>query len=211
MTLGDICRRVLQKIDDLSNDLYSAIEVSDAINLAKDEVLSLTRIYTDQYPQSSTTITFGVGDKEKTLPTDCLDVLKVEYYDVSGSVPQKRAVIDFMDQESRENSAFYIRRTNRTTIYLGRKYTQNAISVIVYYRPTVDDSATTITTATTATYSFGPDPSDNLIVVKAANYLRGSRDRKLLMEEEQRWERVYVENMSRFNRSPRRVRYVRGA
>lgn len=210
MTLGELCRRVMQKVDDVNGDLYSPTEFSDAINLAKDEVLSLTRIYTDQYPQSSTTATFGVGDKEYKLPDDCLDVLKIEYYDVSGSVPQKRAIIDFMDQESRENSAFYIRRTNRTTIYLGRKYTQNAISVIVYYRPTVNDTAS-ITTATTATYSFGPDPSDNLIIVKAANYLRGSRDRKLLMDEEQRWERIYVENMSRFNRSPRRVRYVREA
>ena len=210
MTLGDLCRRVMQKVDDVNGDLYSATEFSDAINLAKDEVLSLTRIYTDQYPQTSTTIAFGVGDKEIALPTDCLDVLKVEYYDVSGSVPQKRAIIDFMDQESRENSAFYIRRTNRTTIYLGRKYTQNAISVLVYYRPVVDDTSS-ITTATAATYSFGPDPSDNLIVIKAANYLRGSRDRKLLIEEEQRWERIYVENMSRYNRSPRRVRYVRGA
>jgi len=211
MTLGELCRRVLTNVDDVNNTLYSAEETSDAINQAKDQVLNLTRIYTDQYPQTSTTISFSAGTKEAALPTDCLDVLLVEYYPSSTSAPDKRRVVNFGNQYEIQASGFYIRRTGATTIYLGRQNPDEAISVIVYYRPSLADT-TNITTATTASFTFGPTPADNLIVITATNILLAARSRRTQDLNEQKWNGMYLEVLSRFNQaSNRHVNYVRGS
>lgn len=208
--MGEILRRVLANVDDTSLTLYSDVEASDAVNLAKDEVVNLTRIYTDQFPQTSTTLAFDSGVKEVALPTDCLDVLLVEYYPTSTSAPNKRRTVTFGNQHELEASGFYIRRTNYNTIYLGRNDPDSAISVVVYYRPTVADHTATITTATTASFTFGPTPADNLIIIKATNILLSARSRKTQMENEMKLNQMYLEVLSRFNQAEPRHVHLKG-
>ena len=212
MTSGAMALRVRNNVEDPNADLYSVAAVEQAINESKDEVLSLVRIFTDQFPQSTTAVTFSVGTSEVALPSDFLEPLKLEYTPTGSSVAEKRRFVDFRRLDDSEDGAFSIRRVDEATAYLRRANTDSAFSATLYYVPNVSDL--TITTTTTTSFSFGPAPTNNLIVIKATVLLLSQRKKREQMvmsaNREDKVQAQLQENLSRmYNKAtPRYVNYI---
>lgn len=205
MNFTTLTNRVLQNVEDRSNDIYSVAEVTDAINDAKDQVFSLVRIWTDEFPQANTTITFAIGDLEKPLPSDFLSILRAQSTADSALPPQAHQVIDFRNQDNNHYNlqALYVRRISDGSYVLGRRYSDQALTVTVYYKPSVADL-----TSGSSSFSFGPPPADNLIIIKATLQLLGSRKRNTAywQQREQKMEIQLSDNLKDTNdASPRYV------
>ena len=211
MNLGEMAIRVRDNVADPNGEIYSASEVSNALNNGKDEVLLMVRSYSNEWPQSSTTITFAAGDKEKALPSTFLSIKRVEYYSTGSTAPWPRRVVNFNDQDDAEDSSFYVRREGASTVYLGRRDTSEAITVTVYFICDVSDTSS-ITTGTTASITFGPAPTNNLIVLKATIQLLAARKRdpSFFVNRENVFAAEFAKVLSK-TAQPRYVRHIRGS
>lgn len=178
MIFSTLETRVRQNIEDVNSDYYSAVEVVAHINDAKDNVLSLVRIFTDKFPQATETITFAVGDEEKAMNANFLHLVRVESTGSGQTQPYHHDLINFQDIDAVNQylaqQDLYIRRDSAGITYLGRRNSTLALTVTTYYITDVSD----LTTASTASFSIGPPPADNLIIVKATISLKAARDRK---------------------------------
>jgi hypothetical protein len=210
LTFTNIKTRVLALVEDPNQDIYTdSTELNNAVNDAKDQVFSLVRIFTDEYPQANANIAFAATDTEKALPTDFLEILRAESI-VSGSTTSKKhRIIDFRQQDFSEQLVdtqdLWIRRKSDGTQVLGRKYPGATLTVTIYYVPDVSDIS-----SSSATYNFGPPPIDNLIILKSVIYLLLSRGRKesarSYMAREQKLEGQLQENLKMMDKSD--TRYV---
>ena len=179
-TVGEIAVRVSKLVEDPNGDIYGAptsdnTEMTDAIGTAKDEVLSLVLVHSKKYPQTSEAIAFTAGTKEVAITTPPFKVLYAESTPTGGTKTQRHNFGLQQDQDEwSDTRQLYLRRISDGTVNLGRRYTDDAVTVTVF---TVVDVAD-ITIASGNAYTFGPTPADVLIQYKAAIILLLSRGRK---------------------------------
>jgi len=190
-------------VEDVNQDVYSTAEVQDAINDAKDQVLTLLRIFSDEFPQTDTTVSFADGDREKALPSDFLKMLRIESTPPGSALPFQHFTDDFRSQDHfSATNDMYIRPKADGTYVLGRRWKDSgALTATIYYVADVAD-------ITSGSYTFGPPPTNNLIQAKAIVALLASRGRRTAdwLQREFRIEQALQEILSRLDDSgPRYV------
>lgn len=174
LTYNELTARVLYNVQDPNNDIYPSGEVDDKINEAKDEVLALVQEYTDLFPQSSTSIAFAAGEKEKDLPADFIEPLYIESTIEGIDSPRRHNIEDFRNKNLiRINDDLFLRKEADGQWVIGRVYGDTALTITVYYVGDVDDQTTD-----GVGFTFGPKPADNLIIVIATHRLLFSRRRE---------------------------------
>ena len=209
MNVSTILIRVQSQIEDVNADLYSTTEVLSAINTAKDEVLSEVITNSDTLLQSSEVISFGVGDKEKTLTASPLGILRIESTPTGSSETYSHPVSDFREQDNFPNGdiqGLYLRVNTTSQYILGRRNTDESLVVTVFYIADVSD------VLSTGSIVFAPVPACNLITTKATNILLASRNRHnpIFLRQEEVQKALLSEVLQKLNRtSPRYVHFVR--
>lgn len=210
MIVSEFIARVRYYIEDKNSLLYDPAEVLAALNEAKDEVLSLIRIFTDAFPNAAISFDFAVGETAKTTTVDILKILKVYSYDSNG---YERSHTIKPTQFAHEFNLDYpediqYSRTSNGTYTFGRRNSEEALTLIINYVPNVADFLNSLTDI-----NFGPPPTNNLIINKAALILLDSRKRtesaRRLEPRIAKLEMQLQENLATFsNAGPRYVHYV---
>lgn len=175
LTFAEIELRVRQNVEDINSDVFATAEVQDAINNAKDEVYSLVRIYTDKVPQSNTSVTIPAGSAEASLPAGFLEPVLVESTPTGATQPVRHTIRDFRHKDYYDDCSpqdLYIRYKSDGTLVIGRKDSTAALVLNIYYTADVDD-------LTSSSFTFGPPPTNNLIIIKATIHLLASRRRSV--------------------------------
>ena len=173
MTFATMETRVLRAVQDPNGDIYKTAEVADAVNDAKDQVLSLVQIFTDQYPQTTLVVSFAAGDRVKPV-TDCIKLLRVQSVPSSGTLSVAHRIWTYQSQDNVTHATDMWPEITAAGVYnLARRFTENAVDVSVIYVAKVADLAAAADTS----FTFGPPPADNLIVVKSVITLLMSRNR----------------------------------
>ena len=203
ITFDEMKLRVQQNVEDISGDVYSSNELEDLLNDAKDQVLALIRVFSDEFPQTDGSVVFAAGEREKALPADFLKLLRAESTPSGSTLPFQHFIDDFRSQDHfSATNDMYIRAKADGTYMLGRRWKDSALTVTVWYVVDVSD----VTAG--ATYTFGPPPSGNLIIVKATVGALASRGRRTVdwLQREFRMEQSLQEILVRLDDSgPRYV------
>jgi len=182
ITLAKLAVRVSQLVEDPNGNIYGDptaddTELQDAINTAKDEVLSLVLIHSKKYPQTSEAIVFSAGTKEVAITTPPLKVLYAESTPTGGTKTQRHNFGIHQDQDEwSDTRQLYLRPIDDGTVMLGRRYTDDAITITVF--TVVDVADLQVSTDGASSFTFGPSPADTLIQYKATILLLLSRGRK---------------------------------
>jgi hypothetical protein len=173
MTFKVMETRVLNNVQDPNNDIFGTAEVADAVNDAKDQCLSLIRMFTDQFPQTSLDVVFAADDRIKPV-ANCLKILRIEYTPSGASVTVSGGMRSLQQQDQAVFDTDFWPEITATGVYnIARRITTEARTVTVIYVAKVVDLVHDVTTE----FTFGPPPVDNLIVVKATMTLLAARNR----------------------------------
>ncbi len=209
MLVSTIIERISYKLEDPSKNIYLLPELIHAVNEAKDEVLSLVTILTDQMPQIAIAdVTLGAGVSEVELGFATFGIIRAEDQDGNPhTFKDFRAESEFRNDLEAED--LYIRWAMGSSqvpsipkMYIGRHGTSSkALVLTIYYVNQISDA---IESQIDSTYFlFAPPPSANLIITKATLSLLASRNRRnrRFEEQEKKQEGILSEVLAQLNKT----------
>lgn len=202
LTWTEIITRVKQNVEDINLSMYSSAEIIAKVNEAKDDVLGLVKIYSDEYPLTITTVTFAATDTYVEIKDASTKVIKIEDA-ATGFQKWSTSIVD-----PNKYDKYSVGAMANGSIRLFRTVTGEAETLNVY---TADDVADLSTATSTATFTFGPKPADNLIVVKATIKLLITRNRSIgsWVNREGKLEDMLMDTLGKLNvNNSRHVNYV---
>lgn len=199
MNLTTFKERIRQNVEDVNFDFYTDTQVTAAIMEAKDDVLTLVRIFTDDFPIVQTDITFNEGEDEKTLPSNFLNLIRVESLG-GGDKKYRHEVknfrsIDEFNLGKFQDLCILFGQTNTSKV-IRRRDTKQSLTITVYYQANIDD-------ITSGSFTFGPPPTNNLIITKATIILLASKRRPVTIwqQRELKQETMLNEVLSQLNKA----------
>lgn len=185
MTFGTMKTRVREIIEDPNATQVLDAELINKLNMAKDAVFGIVREGTSLYPQSTFSLTFPIGTKSINLGTYyILDFLKLYRLGNTGEVIRSYNLQGMQREEFLIDTEFRIYRNPAGAWVLERNFIGDPLTIQLECVVDVPD----LTDADDdAEFTFGPNPTNNLIVAEAAVLLFSSRKR---IEQAKIWQQI---------------------